>query len=456
MKPNILLFVIDSLRSDKIFGKQKTVKIPTIDSMINNGIYFTNAFTTNHYTSQVMQSIFTNRFLFDDDITKNYSNKNNQDQITFLSLLKKNGYHTYTLNQEDVFFQGFNEKFDDKDISFKSEENLYNGLEERILNKFDHMDESWFFYVHLQDLHTPCVVPSELEHLTLVERYDQNLSRVDELLKKILKIIDIKNTLIILTADHGEYVSSIDGSLNESNSTKKTVKDSIKTVVPLKILEKLHVKKQKINRSINARKTNIPHEKRMLSFKRQMPNQTLFDDIVHVPLLFYGHGMNHVVPITQQICNIDIFPTIFDQFKFTDSIKNGHGRSLVPLIKNREFSSIPLYMTSLAILNQLKMNISLENASDSLVGIRTEKFKYFRNFQDKDKDVHLYDIINDPLEDVNISNKRKEIVKEMELILEKFKNQSHTSDYKNNTDENDLDEDEIKRAQESLKKLGYI
>lgn len=214
MKPNILLFVIDSLRSDKIFGEQKTAHTPTIDSMIKNGIYFTNAFTTNQYTSQVMQSIFTNRFLLDDEITKNHYNKHNQNQISFLSLLKNNGYYTCTLNQEDVFFQGFNEKFDDNDNSFKSEENLYNGLEERILNKFSTMNESWFFYVHLQDLHTPCVVPSKLGHLTLRERYDQNLSKIDSLLEKILKVIDIKNTLIILTADHGEYISSTDGSLN--------------------------------------------------------------------------------------------------------------------------------------------------------------------------------------------------------------------------------------------------
>tara|TARA_B100000676_G_scaffold73162_1_gene72903 strand:+ start:1952 stop:3316 length:1365 start_codon:yes stop_codon:yes gene_type:complete len=454
VKPNILLFVIDSLRSDKIFGEQKTTNTPIIDAMIKNGIYFTNAFTTNQYTSQVMQSIFTNRFLLDDEITKNYSNKNNQN--SFLSLLKKNGYHTYTLNQEDVFFQGFNEKFDDKDNSFKSEDNLYNGLEEKILNKFTTMNEPWFFYLHLQDLHTPCVVPDELVHLTLRERYDQNLSKIDLLLEKILKLIDIDNTLIILTADHGEYISSTDGPLNESKSTKKTVKDSVKSVVPLKILEKIHIKKQKINRSISAKKTNIPHEKRMLSFKRQKLNQTLFDDIVHVPLLFHGYRINHVIPITQQICNIDIFPTIFDHLKFSNPIKNGHGRSLIPLIKNLEFLSIPIYMTSKAILKQLKMNISIENASDSLVGLRTEKYKFFRNHENENKDVHLYDIINDPLEDDNIANERKDIVAEMELILEKFQNQSESSNNKNDMDEDEIDEDEIKRAQESLKKLGYI
>ena len=113
-------------------------------------------------------------------------------------------------------------------------------------------------------------------------------------------------------------------------------------------------------------------------------------------------------------------------------------------------------MTSKAILKQLKMNISIENASDSLVGLRTEKYKFFRNHENENKDVHLYDIINDPLEDDNIANERKDIVAEMELILEKFQNQSESSNNKNDMDEDEIDEDEIKRAQESLKKLGYI
>ena len=55
----------------------------------------------------------------------------------------------------------------------------------------------------------------------------------------------------------------------------------------------------------------------------------------------------------------------------------------------------------------------------------------------------------------NIANERKDIVAEMELILEKFQNQSESSNNKNDMDEDEIDEDEIKRAQESLKKLGY-
>ena len=70
MKPNILFLVIDSLRADKIFGKEKIQNIPNIDFLIKRGTYFSNTITTNNYTAQVMQSIFTSKFPLVDMTTK--------------------------------------------------------------------------------------------------------------------------------------------------------------------------------------------------------------------------------------------------------------------------------------------------------------------------------------------------------------------------------------------------
>ena len=45
MRPNILFFLVDGLRADQCFGKDKTSFTPNIDSLIQNGMYFTSAFT---------------------------------------------------------------------------------------------------------------------------------------------------------------------------------------------------------------------------------------------------------------------------------------------------------------------------------------------------------------------------------------------------------------------------
>ena len=38
MKPNILFIVIDSLRADRIFGRQKIANSPNIDYLIKKGV----------------------------------------------------------------------------------------------------------------------------------------------------------------------------------------------------------------------------------------------------------------------------------------------------------------------------------------------------------------------------------------------------------------------------------
>jgi arylsulfatase A-like enzyme len=447
LKPNILFVVIDSLRADRIFGKEKKANTPNIDSLIKKGVYFSNAITTNQYTAQVMQSIFTARF---PAVNRTKDNKKVNSNINPLLLLKNSGYKTFTTIQKDVFIQGFEQKFDNTDI-FNSEENIYNGLAERILKKIDSLTDPWLYYIHLEDLHLPCVVPEKLQHLKLPERYNQNLSEIDLFIGKILKKIDLDETLIIITADHGEYISPADGARGEIADTKVNIKNLIKKFIPKKTLAKIHLKKQLLNQKNYASKTEIPHEKRNIVTNRMTLNNNLFDDIVHVPLIFAGNKINSIETINQQICNIDIFPTILELLEIPTTKLSIHGRSLVPLLKDKEFNSIPIYLTSLAIIKKIFQTINIDNSLGPLVGIRTADFKYFRDYKDPEKNVHLYDLKNDPFEDNNIFKIKSNIIKKMELSIEKIQKNSLPL-----LNEEEISQDEIKKAKESLKKMGYI
>lgn len=455
MKPNILFLVIDSLRSDKINEIHEKPKIPVIDSMKKNGINFTNAITTNQYTAQVLQSIFSSRFLIDDNITRQYYLSNNYNSNSFLNTLKKNGYFTCVTCQEDVFLHGFKEKFDDTTTVYKSEDNIYNGLKHTIFEKLESLTNPWFYYIHLEDLHIPCIVPKDFEHLNLSERYDHNISQIDGFIGEIIKKIDVDKTLIIITADHGEYISLADGPLKEIKGMKTNVKKLVKTLIPNNFREQVHLKKQSLNREIQANKVSKPNEKRKLSYKREMLNNVLFDDILNVPLIFYGYGIPSSKLISQQISNVDIFPTIFDLIKISNPTKNIHGQSLVPMIKNLDFKSIPLYLTSQAIIKQLQMNIKINPNFSPVIGIRTNDFKYFRDYKNSKKNIHLYNLKIDPLENENIAHKNTEIIKNMELNIQNFEKNLATSLIENNN-KSEIDADEDKKIRESLKKLGYI
>ena len=83
------------------------------------------------------------------------------------------------------------------------------------------------------------------------------------------------------------------------------------------------------------------------------------------------------------------------------------------------------------------------------VGIRTSKFKYIKE-SDNHQNIELFNLVDDPLEEYDVSKDNPEIVFKMENIL-----QAYLSQKMNNNSEN-LDSDERKKIEDELKKLGYV
>ena len=88
MKPNILFLSIDSLRSDKIYGKNKSSLTPNIDNLIKNGTYFSQATSTSDTTGLSIGSLITAIYPFKTGIT-HFSY--NSDVQTFFQIFKDYG-----------------------------------------------------------------------------------------------------------------------------------------------------------------------------------------------------------------------------------------------------------------------------------------------------------------------------------------------------------------------------
>ena len=134
----------------------------------------------------------------------------------------------------------------------------------------------------------------------------------------------------------------------------------------------------------------------------------VYDDRFRIPLLFCGYGIKEKKIITQQVRSIDIYPTIFDVLglKINDRID---GLSLLPLAKDMSIKENPAILES-------RINVE-EGITSNTIGIRTSKYKYFRNIDNDKKNVTLFDLENDPLEEKNIQQLEKEIILEMEKLL---------------------------------------
>ena len=256
--------------------------------------------------------------------------------------------------------------------------------------------------------------------------------------------IDFEKTLIILTADHGDYISMFDVREKEKNPLIKNAKSIAKSLIPKKVLPTIHEKKKEITNKIHQRKLQTPHEKRMFT-TRPMGKRFFFDDVVNVPLIFSGHTLKHVKPIDQQIGSIDIFPTVLDLLAIPQNKSKVNGRSVLPLINNEKFDSIPIYMESSITKTQ---TIDPQPA----VGIRTPEYKYFRQLDNVNENVHVYDLQKDPFEDFNLASERPDLVKKFENILQDVRKDMDSFGEETET----LSKKEEEELEAELKKLGYI
>ena len=186
----------------------------------------------------------------------------------------------------------------------------------------------------------------------------------------------------------------------------------------------------------------MPHEKRGLLWQRSDLDHFLFDDLVHIPLLFVGYGIKKGGLISQQVRTVDIFPTISEIIGLPNRDNEIDGRSLLDLTQGKNMVELPNYIES--------THLSLDIQTNDVIGIRTSKFKYFRDKDNPKNRVHLYDLKKDPFEDDNIASNNTDLVNEMENILQEIINNTLTKA------ENQLNEEETERIEDELRKLGYI
>ena len=137
----------------------------------------------------------------------------------------------------------------------------------------------------------------------------------------------------------------------------------------------------------------------------------VFDEKFRIPLILTGYGIDAHSIISQQVRSVDIFPTLLEILGYDTDLPI-HGTSLLPIIKKENMVENPAYLES-------HKNV-VEGINYNIIGIRTSNFKYFRDKNDPNKDVNLYDLTNDPYEEHNIANNNKQLISEMESIIKRI------------------------------------
>ena len=154
--------------------------------------------------------------------------------------------------------------------------------------------------------------------------------------------------------------------------------------------------------------------------------------------------MNKNIPskiISNQVCNLDIFPTIFH---FADIPFNNtqFAQNLFPLIDGKLLPEKNIFLHTIPYEKESELD---------KIGIRTENFKYFRHARDPTKNISLFNLKNDPFEDNNLASENPELVNKFENILQEIRKDADTIE-----DNDTLTPQEEADLEAELKKLGYI
>lgn len=311
-RPNILLIVVDTLRADRLgcYGNPRALT-PFLDELAAKGALFRHAYATSSWTCPSVASLFTSRFPTQHHVTS-FQSALHENEVTLAETLRTAGWTSgaYVANLRLLSSLGYAQGFErwwvdgSKEIrgpTLRRRSSVWLGqpsLQPRLL------------YLHYMEPHAPYDPPepyrsrwqravagvdaaaangklramsgSELsrEEADLLESlYDGEVATLDAELRALFAELEqsgfLDHAIIVVTADHGEEFHE-HGSFTHGT--------------------------------------------------------TLYNEVVHVPLLVVASGLQPGSLIDENVSLVDVAPTILELAGLPPEPRH-EGRSLVPLMR---------------------------------------------------------------------------------------------------------------------------
>ena len=449
MKKNIIFILIDGCRAREIFEPKNKAITPNIDFLIKNGISFTNCFSSIDGTTMSLNCLFNSVNPIRTGLrTKKVILTNNN----FLQQLKNNDYHIFGYIPQVSSFNSMIDLFENSDSTYFAGPPVrhLSQTKNEILKLLNSIKEKkpWFCFIHLLDNSAlrqespPYGIPEFFEEKFGKTPYDQMLSSIDFGIGEILKETDLNETLIVITSDHGSLIPFDNKGFTDFEPSFEKELEIGKKLMP-KSTHKIGGKIFSTGRNL-VRNYRLKKSSRELSWyeeRSRLPyfKQSLYDENIHIPLIISNSEISSSCK-NELMSNMDIFPTIFDILGIKNNKKNIDGYSYFPIVDKQKIEEKAIFLHTMPHENV---------EDDDAEGIRTRKYKFFRSTVDPQKNRYLYDIEIDEFENNNIIEENSNIVKDLERKINEIKSSSTEK-----IDE--ISDDEIKKIEKELKKLGYM
>ena len=358
-KPNIILITLDSVRADHLsmYGYESQTS-PNLDKLSEDSVVFKNAISPAIWTILVHGGIFTGDYISSFDPEHSNSGLEQEDK-TFVEFLRNNGYNTAGfvssawIKSKYGFSQGFNiykdrmdfleheltyDKFSMKgaiftfvpkvrelmDIDTFRSPGEINQEALKWLEK--NKDSSFFLFLHYIGPHVPYSPSQEFR-----EKFTGDVRSYEELEEAYKKSTGLKrygnvseDVVDALIRLYDAEIAELDYNVNIFLEGVKELGLKDNTIIVI---------------TSDSGEEFYDHG----YFKH---SRTLYQEIVHVPLLIYYPGKLEPKTVEEPVSTIDIFPTVFDILEIGIP-QEIDGVSLLPLIKNgsydREFVKSELF-----------------------------------------------------------------------------------------------------------------
>lgn len=439
---HIFFIVIDTLRADHLgcYGYKQTTS-PTIDRLAKKGVLFTNAFSTASSTLESMVSFFNSTTALTNKIHKLSPEKAvllNEDSLQ--NQLKQSGYNTLAVVSnpwlkylEWYFRSGFthfqyviSDDWKQKGI-YNTTGKVTETVQQFLETKFDPTGRN-FFYIHYLDPHDPYRPPVDYGFYTgvpkrirpeLLKGSVDTVSGNNQVLEKFKKdptFSDLptptpisKNALSYLISRYDTEIRHVDFNL-----------------------DKLIAKLQKMNILEDSLIViTADHGEEFLEHGCFKHGYQLYDETIHVPLIFYWKDHINSKRKKTLVSGIDIAPTILDfcQINIPPSMLGSNAFS--------DDEKEPILFCTHFINQQQR-------------GMRTNKWKLVKNV--RTDEITIFDLENDPEEKNNLFDGNLDgwshLIKPFEKLLEKHVSQ----EYEQKEKKLQIDPE----TREQLKALGYL
>lgn len=445
-RPNILFLMVDCLRADALWDRERYPSMPTLDRLAERGSVFTNAIAAATTTTPSVATMLTGLAPAEHGIRSLLGYKLRPSVRTLAEELRDGGYHTaaettgplFPLTELDRGFATYRRRDRHSYLDTDWGEELRSAL------RPGGMPTPWFLFLHIWELHWPRRARAGFNDARYGRTlYQRSAAYADHLLGQLLEQVDLDKTVVVITGDHGEGIAGaiddprpviqlgIQWAYRVTRGLPAKAKKRILTLAKNVILVGSRRRPAAGAEPVGARPELAGHAA-----------LCVYDYLVRIPLVFHAPGLFPATRIDRQVRHLDIAPTILDAAGL-GGYRPGWAPSLLPLARGEGHAHRPAVTEALQTM--------LHDPIRRLIGYRTGQHKLIYAPENPELPEELYDLERDPAELENLATTHPQLVADLRRRVE-----HESRDGRANGADQRMTAEEEAVIRDRLEQLGYL